>query len=216
MARSVLREVLDRILRLLHPVMPYITEELWLRLPNREAESIMISAWVEPQTEWDDPAAESRVAILQEMLGAVRNIRSEYNVEHSRKIEVEVRSLDDELREAIAAEWDSTLRLGGIADLRLDGEARETGADAIAVLTSGAEVHVPLEGLVDLERERARLDKQVNELRQLVERSEHRLANEGFVAKAPADVVEQAREKLLDLKEQLERVTEKRRSLEGE
>jgi valyl-tRNA synthetase len=215
-ARSVVREVLDRILRLLHPVMPYITEELWQRLPNREAESIMISAWVEPRTEWDDPAAESRIAILQEMLGAVRNIRSEYNVEHSRKIAVEVHSADEGLREAIAAERDSTLKLGGIAELRLDGDVRESGAGATAVLTSGAEVHVPLEGLVDLERERARLDKQVDELQQLVERSERRLANEDFVAKAPADVVEQAREKLRGLREQLERVTEKRRSLEGE
>jgi valyl-tRNA synthetase len=150
------------------------------------------------------------------MLSAVRNFRSEYNVAHGRKIEVWVRSADPALRQALAAESESVLRLGGIAQLHLDGEARAAGAGATAVLTSGAEVYVPLEGLIDLERERARLDKQMSELRGLVERSERRLASEDFVKKAPAHVVEQAREKLKGLKEQLERVAEKRAALEGE
>jgi valyl-tRNA synthetase len=215
-ARAVLREVLDCAFRLLHPIMPYITEELWLRLPNREAESIMISAWSEARDEWTDPEAEAQMAILQEMLGAIRNFRSEYSVEPNRKIEVVVRSADSALRQALAAESESALRLGGIAGLHFDAEAKESGAGATAVLTSGAEVFVPLEGLVDLDRERARLDKQLKELEGLVERASARLDNEDFVSKAPAHVVERAREKLASLKEQLDRVAEKRRTLEGE
>jgi valyl-tRNA synthetase len=215
-ARAVLREVLDCAFRLLHPIMPYITEELWLRLPNREAESIMISAWSGARDEWTDPEAEAQMAILQEMLGAIRNFRSEYSVEPNRKIEVVVRSADSALRQALAAESESALRLGGIAGLHFDAEAKESGAGATAVLTSGAEVFVPLEGLVDLDRERARLDKQLKELEGLVERASARLDNENFVSKAPAHVVERAREKLASLKEQLDRVAEKRRTLEGE
>ncbi len=213
-ARAVLREVLDRSLRLLHPIMPFVSEELWQRLPNRDADSIMVAAWVEPLLEWDDPEAEAQIAILQELLGAVRNIRSEYNVEHNRKIDVHLDSADAGLRAAIAAEGASTLKLGGIRELSLNGEHQ--GAGATAVLTSGAEVFVPLEGLIDLDRERARLDKQAAELQRLVERSEKRLASGDFVNKAPAQVVEQARDKLESLREQLQRVTEKRRALEVE
>jgi valyl-tRNA synthetase len=215
-ARAVLREVLDRSLRLLHPIMPFITEELWLRLPGRAAESVMVAPWVEPAPDWDDPEAESQMSMLQELLGAVRNIRSEYNVERGRQVDVEVRGADDALKAALAAEGESARKLGGIAELRLDGGARPAGVGATAVLTSGAEVFVPLEGLIDLDRERARLEKQAKELEQLVERSERRLASEDFVRKAPAQVVEQAREKLRGLREQLERVTEKRKALEAE
>ncbi len=212
-ARAVLRHVLDVSLRLLHPVMPFISEELWLKLPDRETDSLIVASWPEPTPELRDPEAETQMAILQEMLGAVRNIRSEYNVEHGRKIEVQVRSADAALRAALAAEGESARRLGGIADLRLDG-GESRGAGASAVLTSGAVVYVPLEGLIDLGRERARLDKQLGELRGLVERSERRLASADFVRKAPAEVVESARQKLEGLREQLARVEEKRRALE--
>ncbi len=213
-ARAVLRHVLDNSLRLLHPVMPFISEELWQKLPDRTVESLMVAPWPERRPELLDPEAETQMSILQELLGAVRNIRSEYNVEHGRKIEVLVRSADAALRAALAAEGESARRLGGIADLRLDGETR--GAGASAVLTSGAVVYVPLEGLIDLDRERARLDKQRSELKDLVERSERRLASADFVQKAPAEVVESARQKLEGLQEQLARVEEKRRALEVE
>ena len=213
-ARAVLREVLDRSLRLLHPFMPFVTEELWLKLPDRGADSIMVSAWVEPSPEWDDADAEAQVSILQELLGAVRNIRSEYNVEHNSKVAVQVRSAGAVLRSAFQAEGESARRLGGIDELTFDGEPH--GASATAVLTSGAEVFVPLEGLIDLERERARLGKHAAELQDLVGRSEKRLASSDFVQKAPAHVVEQAREKLEALREQLDRVTQKRRALEVE
>jgi len=213
-ARAVLREVLDVSLRLLHPIMPFISEELWQRLPDREGASVMIAAWPEPRTDWEDDQAEAELAILQEMLSAVRNIRSEYNVGHGQDIEVQIRSAGAALRHAIDAEGASARKLGGIADLSFDGE--HGGAGATAVLTSGAEVFVPLEGLVDLARERQRLDKQMAELQELVQRAERRLANRDFVNKAPDDVVDQARKKLRGLKDQLGRVQDKRRSLEVE
>ena len=212
-ARAVLREALDVSLRLLHPIIPFITEELWLRLPNRQAESVMIAAWPEPRPDWEDEEVEAQLAVLQEMLGAIRNIRSEYNVAHGQTIDVRVRSAGEALRRAVEAAGESARKLGGIADLSFDGESTEIGATA--VLTSGAEIFVPLEGLVDLDRERERLDKQAAELQQLVQRSERRLASEDFVRKAPNEVVQQARDKLEGLREQLERVVAKRESLEG-
>jgi valyl-tRNA synthetase len=213
-ARSVLRDVLDTSLRLLHPIMPFITEELWLRLPNREGASIMVSSWPEPRPDWDDAEAEAQVDVLREMLGAVRNIRSEYNVAHGRQIEVRVLAADEALRRAIDAEGEATVKLAGISEISFDGEA--DGAEAMAVLSTGAEVRVPLEGLIDLARERARLEKQADELGAVVERSRKRLASEDFVKKAPAHVVEQARQKLQGLEEQLAKLNEKRRILEGD
>jgi len=215
-ARAVLHEVLDVSLRLLHPIMPFISEELWLRLPRRDADSLMLAAWPEPTPGWEEPEAEAQMAILQEMLGAVRNIRSEYGVAHGQEIEVQVRAADPALRQAIEAEGEPARKLGRIARLALDGEARGARAGATAVLTSGAEVFVPLEGLIDVERERERLDKQIRELEGLVERAERRLASDDFVRKAPEHVVEQARSKLQGLREQLDRVAEKRRTLEVE
>ena len=214
-AGAVVCNVLDVSLRLLHPIMPFITEELWGRLPNRNADSIMISSWPQAVAQWDDPDAEAQMGILQEMLGAVRNIRSEYSVGHADRIVVHVRSTDPALRTAIDAEGESARRLGGIERLLQDGELPQTGAGATAVLTSGAEIFVPLEGLVDIEKERARLEKQVGELAALVERSERRLASSDFVRKAPEHVVQQARDKLKGLQEQLEIVTDKRRTLGG-
>ncbi|UCF18375.1 MAG: valine--tRNA ligase [Gemmatimonadota bacterium] len=210
-ARAVLREVLDISLRLLHPIMPFITEELWSRLPNRKEESLMLAGWPDPPDGWLDPQAEAELSGLQEMLGALRNIRSEYGVAHGREIDVTVRGADEQLRRAIAAEGDSAFKLGGIGRLSFDGEA--AGAGATAVLTTGAEVYVPLEGLIDLGRERARLDKQAAELETLVERSQRRLASRDFVSKAPDQVVAQAREKLAGLQEQLNRINRKRQTL---
>ncbi len=218
-ARAVLLQVLDSSFRLLHPIMPFITEALWQRLPGRGEESIMTAAWPEAREEWDDADAEAQMTLLQELLAAVRNIRSEYNVEPQGKISVEVRSVDETLRRAVEAEGDTARRLGGIDELMLDagggGGGSSAGAGATAVLTSGAVVFVPLEGLVDLERERARLAKQAGELGALLDRSERKLANQDFVKKAPEQVVAQAREKLRELREQLDRVEEKRRTLEG-
>jgi valyl-tRNA synthetase len=125
-----------------------------------------------------------------------------------------VLAADEALRRAIDAEGEATVKLAGISGISFDGEAG--GAEAMAVLSTGAEVHVPLEDLIDLARERARLDKQGEELEALVERSRKRLASEDFVKKAPDHVVEQARQKLLGLEEQLAKVNEKRRILEGE
>ncbi len=211
--RSVLREVLDSSLRLLHPIMPFITEDLWQRLPNRAADSIMVSSWPDPRPGWDDPEAESEIGILQEMLTAVRNIRSEYNVAHRKEVEVTVTHVDDALRAAVEAERESALKLGGISDISFEAESH--GANAAAVLTSGAAVHVPLEGLIDLDRERERLEKQAAELETLVERSKKRLASKNFVSKAPENVVQQAREKLQGLEDQLAKVWEKHRTLEA-
>jgi valyl-tRNA synthetase len=212
-ARAVLREIFDRSLRLLHPIMPFISEELWLRLPGRAAESLVISAWPEPCAEWDDAAAEAEIGVLQEMLGAVRNIRSEYGVAPGREVEVRLRAADDALRRALAAEGAAALKLGGIGALAFDGELH--GVEATAVLSSGAEVHVPLAELIDLDRERERLRRQASELESLVERSAARLASDDFLRKAPAQVVEQARQKLASLREQLGKVQQRRKVLEA-
>ncbi len=213
-ARAVLLHVIDHSLRLLHPIMPFITEALWMRLPDRATDSIMISAWPTARPEFDDAEAEAQLAILQEFLGAVRNVRSEYDIAPRKLLIVEVRSADEALRDAIEAEGASARRLGGIEEIVVDGEA-SSGAGVTMVLSTGAEIHLPLAGVVDVERERERLSKQAGELRGLLDRSEKKLADKNFVSKAPGHIVEEAREKLRELQEQLERVDEKRSALEG-
>jgi valyl-tRNA synthetase len=211
-ARATLRAAFDVWLRLAHPVIPFLSEELWRRLPHRDAESVLRAPWPKPDPSLDDPEAESRMGALQELVGVVRNIRAEYNVAPGDKVEVWVRGADEALRDALTAEHVAAERLAGVARFSFDGAGlRKEGAHA--VLRSGAEVFVPLRGLIDLEKERARLGARFDEVRARVRSTEAKLSNAAFVERAPADVVEREREKLASLKEQLEILGRKRDAL---
>jgi valyl-tRNA synthetase len=211
-ARATLRAALDRAFRLLHPVMPFLTEELWSRLPGRGEDTLVRAAWPEPVPGWSDPEAEARVAALQELIGVVRAIRAEYRVAPGDRVEVWIRGADEAVRAALEAERAAADRLAGVARWSFDGRPpRAEGAHA--VLRSGAEVFVSLAGLVDLDRERARLEAQMEEVRRRAAAAEARLADAAFVERAPADVVERERERVRQLREQLEVLSRKRDAL---
>lgn len=214
-ARATLVEVLDGVLRLMHPMMPFISEALWTRLPvpagREREESLVIARWPEPRPEWEDREAESGMGALTELIGRVRAIRSDYRIPPKREIEVRLTHAPDGLRAALAVEGQALSRLAGVTGLmyEMDGGTGEERAGAHAVLKSGAELFIPLAGVIDLERERARLRTEIEQLEGRLRGAEKKLANENFLTKAPADVVAWEREKVADLRDHRDRISRK-------
>jgi valyl-tRNA synthetase len=212
-AAATLAHVLHGWLRLLHPVMPFVTEELALKLPGREdRETLMLGPWPSPPPAWEDGAAERRMSEMQELVGTVRNLRSEYRVQPGQEVEIHLGSVSEALRRALEAEEEGLRALADVAAVHLDGGGDDRPG-ARAVLRSGTELFLPLEGVVDLGQERARLAEEIERIEGLLEGSRHKLANEDFLRKAPEEVVEREREKKASLEEQRDRLSEQRDAL---
>jgi valyl-tRNA synthetase len=213
-ARATLAAALDGAMRLLHPTMPFITETVWQRLPRAEgdAESLMVARWPERVPAWEDDGVEARFAELQATVVAVRNIRAEYGVQ-TKRVPLRVSSASPELRADLEANLRAVRDLARVEDLGFDAAGEGVGASA--VLRSGAELFVPLAGVIDVEKERTRLRDEVGRLDGLIAGTEKKLANESFVARAPAEVVGKEREKLAGYTEQRAKLAGKLSALEG-
>ena len=209
-AATTLVTVLDGAYRLLHPFMPFVSETLWQRLPVAEGrereESLVVARWPEPRPEFKDAEAEAQMNALMELIGEVRTLRSEYGVATGAKVEVRLTNLPASLDRALASEARAVERLARVEAVHVDGVG-DGRAGAHAVLKSGAELFVPLEGIIDLDRERERLSSEIERLEKLLRSTEGRLANEQFVSKAPAEVVEREREKVQSFRDQLDRLS---------
>ena len=214
-AQAVLAEVLDRAMRLLHPIMPFITEVVWQRLPHAvvEAPSLMVARWPEPVDGWEDAAAEAAFAELRDVVVEVRRMRQEYGIQPGVRVPLRAVPATDEVRATLDAGRRALLDLARVDDLGF-GPANG-GIGASAVLRSGTELFLPLAGVIDLDRERKRLRDEAGRIEGLAAGTEKKLANEGFVAKAPAEVVEREREKLAGYREQLQKLNAKLAALEG-
>ncbi|MFW5947299.1 MAG: valine--tRNA ligase [Gemmatimonadota bacterium] len=211
-AKATLVAVLDGVFRLLHPIMPFITEALWRRLPwpagEARAASLMIAPWPEPRPDREDEDAEGMMAGLQELITSVRSIRSEYEVPARAGVTVELTHVPPSLESALAQEERSLRRLAQVREVLYESDG-DRGAGAHAVLRSGAELFVPLERLIDVDRERDRLRGELERIQGLRAATEQRLANEQFVAKAPSEVVAREREKADRFRDQEERLSRK-------
>ncbi|HEX8692739.1 MAG TPA: valine--tRNA ligase [Longimicrobium sp.] len=214
-AQATLVAVLDGALRLLHPVMPFITEVVWRRLPRAAGDppSLMVAPWPGPRPEWEDDAAEAAFDELREVIGAVRFMRQEYGIQPGVRVPLLANPATDEVRAALEGSRRALLDLARVGELSFGAANGQVGASA--VLRSGTELFVPLAGVIDLDRERARLRGEVGRLEGLVAAAEKKLANESFVARAPAEVVEKEREKLASYREQGEKLRAKLAALEG-
>jgi len=207
-ARAVLARTFDVALRLLHPVMPFITETLWKRLPGQGGDdSISVAPWPRPDDRATDPAALSDFALVQQVISAVRQLRAEYGVQPGQAVRLWV----SERHPALAAELGTIERLAKVSAVRFGEAPSEPGAHA--VLEGGVSVFVPLGGALDLEKECNRLGAEEAHLRQLVEGQRRKLGNQQFVSRAPAAVVEGERQKLATWQEQAEALADKRRHL---
>jgi valyl-tRNA synthetase len=200
-AQAVLAECFDTALRLLHPVVPFITEELWQKLPGRAPdEMLVVAAWPAPDGRLDDSAADAEFAGAQGAIVAVRNIRAEYRVPPKTKLAVTLVPRSDAARRAFAAERDTIARLALASDV--------TVADAVAVrsasavLADGSEVHVALAGAVDTGQECRRLSTELERLDRQLAGLTSKLANAQFTERAPPDVVAREREKELAWRDQ--------------
>jgi valyl-tRNA synthetase len=193
-AQSVLAECFDTVLRLLHPVVPFITEELWQKLPGRVPDDLLaLAAWPIPDGRWDDASADAQFADVQGAVVAVRNIRAEYRVPPRSKLGVTLVPRSDAARQAFDAERDTIARLALASDVTVGDRARDGGAST--VLADGSEVYVALAGAVDTRQECRRLTSELERLDQQLAGLAAKLANAQFTARAPADVVAREREK---------------------
>ena len=207
----VLVHVLETSLRLLHPYMPFVTEELWQRLRHYRpaqwpaGESIMVSPYPESE-ERLDPEAEEVMGAIVEIIRAIRNARAQYNVESSRWIEAQI--YGDQLIPAITpyAQAIEVLARARPVTFGAAGEKGPRSEKALALVLKEAEVIIPMTSMVDLEAERKRLEKEMAQSRAEEFRLETILSDQGFLTKAPAAVVEREREKLAAIKDKLERL----------
>ncbi|WP_448205031.1 valine--tRNA ligase [Azospirillum sp. sgz302134] len=185
--------VLDEILHMLHPLMPYITEELWEQLSPDRANRLISAEWPNHGAELVDPAARDEMEWVVRLISSVRSMRSEMNVPPSAQIELKLKDAGPESLKRLDTHRDLILRMGRLASAEpLSGPVPKSAVQAVL---DEASLILPLEGIVDLDKERARLTKEIEKLSGEVKKINAKLSNEQFVAKAPEEVIEEQRDR---------------------
>ena len=209
-ARARLVTILEQALRLLHPFMPYITEELWQRLPGADERllhpaytgavpSIMITAFPKGSEHLIDEVAEFEMQATIDLISRVRNIRSEMNIKPGERVHVLIGAPDAKLRQVFATARDQIARIVRASEVVISERLEAPKASARAVLIGGAEVAVPLEGLIDFDQERQRLRREQEKLLAEATKLETQLSNPNFVERAPAERVNEVKERIADI-----------------
>jgi len=212
--RSILAYVLDSTMRLLHPFMPFITEEIWQNLPH-EGESITVAKWPEVNDEFTDHEAASEMKLLVEIIRSVRNSRAEVNTPLSKKIKMILKAKDQDVLKTLEKNTGYLERFCNPEVLTI-GTDVEIPEKAMTSIVTGAEIILPLEGLINIDEEIARLEKEWDKLNKEVERVQKKLGNEGFIKKAPEKVIEEERAKEKDYTEKRAAVESRIKELKGE
>ena len=208
----VLKTVLGQALKLLHPFMPFITEEIYGALVPEE-ESLMMSSWPVYREDWEFPYAAEVMEHVKAITRGIRNMRAEMNVPNNKRTKVYIISSDSKLLTALEVFKESVKPLMLANDIILHYEKKDVADDAVSIVVPGATVYLPLEDLVDFEQERERLKKEEERLNSEIKRAQGMLANERFTSKAPADKVQAERDKLEKYTKMLEQVKERIDSL---
>lgn len=212
-ARRVLVYVLEHVLRLLHPFIPFVTEAAWQHLPH-EDESLMVTNWPHPSHTGIDEEAEAQMTLLIEIIRTIRNTRAEYNVEPGKKISAyiaagtnaDLLTKHQEILVALARLEKDELHIATTL-------ARKPDQAVAQVVSGGIEIYLPLAGMIDLDAERERWHKEVAQLEKRIAAGKVRLSNPNFTEKAPAAVVEKEREQLADLELQAAKIWERLKEL---
>ncbi len=211
-AQKVLVFVLKNILKLLHPFMPYITEEIWHHLPNND-KALIVSEWPKYNHEFEFEGAELAVEYIKAAIKSIRNARAEMNIAPSKKANTIFVTEDDTIKEIIENGKRHFMNLASAESITVFDNKEEIGEDNISVVLDRCEVFLPLKELIDYEKEIERLEKEKEKLEGEIKRVVGKLSNQGFVNKAPAKVVEEEREKQRKYEEMLNKVLERLESL---
>jgi valyl-tRNA synthetase len=205
-ARQVLAYLLEQNLRLLHPYMPFVTEAIWRHLPGmaERGESLMTSRWSSGGS-WANAEVEDAFGRLQEIIRAIRNVRSEYNVEPARRVTALFST--DGYTELLRQNRDLLVSQARLVeeDLQID-QSIPAPEKSVALAAGGVSIYLPLAGMVDLDAERQRLQKELDNVTGQIDRSEKLLNNPGFVAKAPEEVINRERAKITELTSRREQI----------
>ncbi|WP_099221273.1 valine--tRNA ligase [Listeria costaricensis] len=205
--RSVLAYVLENTMKLLHPFMPFVTEEIWQNLPH-QGNSITVAPWPEVKKEQMDHKASEAMKVLVEIIRAVRNIRAEVQTPLSKKIDLELKPANPAYQEIIEANISYIERFCNPDKLTISQDIQPSST-AMTAVVSGVEIYLPLKGLINIEEEIKRLEKELEKWQKEVSRVQGKLANERFISKAPEQVVAEERAKEKDYLSKQASVTER-------
>ena len=203
-ARTISLKCIRVVLAMLHPYSPFITEELWSKFKKSEASDLIITPWPEKETN-QNKDVEKEMALLQEVVTAIRSIRSRMNVPPSKYSDLVVRC-DDVQASFLESHGDLLKSLARIGEMTLGASIEKPGQSATAVV-GGMEIYILLGGLVDLDQEKERMGKRINEINRLITGINGKLSNDNFVKRAPEQVVEKERSNLKKLTEEFDKVT---------
>lgn len=223
-ARTRIITILDQALRLLHPFMPYLTEELWQKLPNITAKlhnsayksaevTIMLADFPKGNEKLIDEKAESEMKMIIELITKIRNIRAEVQIKSSTKVEVYI-STNSKTQKIFGENKAQILKLARAKEINLGENLDIPKNSAKSILTNGTEIAIPLKGLIDFDKERSRLKKQLNNLKVECEKLSKQLLNEHFIKKAPTEKVKAVKERVAEIELQTRALNENIESLE--
>jgi valyl-tRNA synthetase len=195
-----LREVFKTMLQLLHPFMPFVTEELWQALNGSDKDSIMVSKFPVVNAAWENKAAEKEMEMIMEIITSIRNIRGEMRIPPSQKLNVLISAADEKSKRIIETDRDYILNLANLESLKVEVNLVEPKGVATGVI-GATRIFVPLAGIVDIAGEKTRLDKELAKVTKDLEQSSRKLATRDFLAKAAPEIIQNERKKLKDFQE---------------
>ncbi|MDD4079920.1 MAG: valine--tRNA ligase [Eubacteriales bacterium] len=204
--RGVLSHVLSTLLRLLHPFMPYLTETLYALLPASKGESCMLAPWPQVSEEFDFPESEAHMTGIMDMIRAIRALRQELKVQPGQRANLHIKASEG-WAEPVTAATHYLQRLAGAKEVAIIPQDKTLDEKTVSAVCPAGEVLIPLGELVDIKQEVARLEKEAANLQEEIKRSEGKLNNPGFVAKAPEQLVQQERGKIATNTEMLDTIT---------
>ncbi len=207
-----LKTVLNEALKLLHPYMPFITEEIYCTL-NEDKDTIMLEGWPVFKSEWDFDADEKSVDLIKDMVTGVRNVRTQMDVPPSRKAKLIIVSENADVRKIFDENREVYVNLAYTSEIEVRSDKSDVPDDAVSVVIPQAVVYIPLSELVDIAKEKERLAKEKERLIKELERSEKMLSNEKFISKAPAEKVAEEKEKQEKYRSLMADVEERLKSL---
>ncbi|MDY6971662.1 MAG: valine--tRNA ligase [Thermodesulfobacteriota bacterium] len=211
-SRATIQDVLMAVLKLLHPFMPFVTEEIWQKLPGTE-DSIMIAAFPERSDFSEDKGALKEMELLMGIISGIRNIRGEMNIPPSKKLSILIDVADKEGSDILNRNLQHIRVLAGVAEVSVATGVSKPEASATAVFAQN-QVHVLLKGLLDFEEERKRLRKEIKKVEKDIESSNKKLLNSDFMEKAPAEIIAKVKDKVETLSLKLEKLNQSFRLIE--